>query len=189
MLTKNIGLKVVILVAVTRMFNSRSIPSSDPLVSTLKTLHHHIKRTEVVHASCPVCLQDLIADVGEWPGCKHSFHGRCIEEWRNKSISRPTCPVCRGVDGIDQQLPNGSSASIPQRHTNPLLMQDLLEIHPAITPEPRSSRRHISDLIEVPTQCEECGHTLHINRGRNPFMYQHGHTCESCTDFLGFLHP
>jgi hypothetical protein len=45
-------------------------------------------------ASCAVCLGDY--DRGDvlrvLPGCEHSFHRPCVDQWLRL---RPSCPVCR----------------------------------------------------------------------------------------------
>jgi hypothetical protein len=43
---------------------------------------------------CPICLSPLGEGEGIQllPRCKHSFHSKCIEEWRKR---KDECPVCR----------------------------------------------------------------------------------------------
>jgi hypothetical protein len=49
---------------------------------------------DAAEASCAVCLGDY--DRGDvlrvLPGCEHSFHRPCVDQWLRL---RPSCPVCR----------------------------------------------------------------------------------------------
>ena len=51
--------------------------------------------------SCPVCLDQVVdGDVEEF--CEHMFHGRCWQDWVDKSATlgnTPACPICRRKNG------------------------------------------------------------------------------------------
>uniref|UniRef100_A0ACD5XLC2 Uncharacterized protein n=1 Tax=Avena sativa TaxID=4498 RepID=A0ACD5XLC2_AVESA len=52
------------------------------------------KEEEAADTRCAVCLADY-ADGDELrllPGCRHSFHRRCVDDWLRR---RPSCPLCR----------------------------------------------------------------------------------------------
>uniref|UniRef100_J3MH06 RING-type E3 ubiquitin transferase n=1 Tax=Oryza brachyantha TaxID=4533 RepID=J3MH06_ORYBR len=48
----------------------------------------------VAGEECPICLDELEADLVAWPGCSvpHVFHGECLELNLENSV---TCPICR----------------------------------------------------------------------------------------------
>jgi hypothetical protein len=49
---------------------------------------------EAAGTQCAVCLADY-ADGDELrllPGCRHSFHRQCVDDWLRR---RPSCPLCR----------------------------------------------------------------------------------------------
>jgi hypothetical protein len=52
------------------------------------------KEEEAAGTQCAVCLADY-ADGDELrllPGCRHSFHRQCVDDWLRL---RPSCPLCR----------------------------------------------------------------------------------------------
>jgi hypothetical protein len=52
------------------------------------------KEEEAAGTRCAVCLADY-ADGDELrllPGCRHSFHRQCVDDWLRR---RPSCPLCR----------------------------------------------------------------------------------------------
>jgi hypothetical protein len=57
---------------------------------------HHV-RVVVVDEVCSICLENG-GDSNPWfsTSCGHGFHLACIEKWKNS-----TCPLCRGVIGLN----------------------------------------------------------------------------------------
>ena len=43
--------------------------------------------------NCPICLEIIKKNCYE-TSCKHKFHKKCLQEWKNKN-REATCPVCR----------------------------------------------------------------------------------------------
>ncbi|KAL6659384.1 hypothetical protein ACP70R_003424 [Stipagrostis hirtigluma subsp. patula] len=41
---------------------------------------------------CPVCFEPLESGLAAWPGCRHVFHGACVEQ---TLAGREMCPLCR----------------------------------------------------------------------------------------------
>lgn len=67
---------------------------------------------------CAVCLQPV--DVPElWPGCKHSFHARCLSEARLYP-SGLRCPLCRRSHGEATEGPQGAPTQPDKRGGQPL---------------------------------------------------------------------
>ncbi|XP_047047944.1 RING-H2 finger protein ATL70-like [Lolium rigidum] len=63
-------------------------------ISALPRVVVHGGDAATAEASCAVCLGDY--DRGDvlrvLPGCDHSFHRPCVDQWLRL---RPSCPVCR----------------------------------------------------------------------------------------------
>jgi hypothetical protein len=48
--------------------------------------------------SCPICYESLGSRRMASPNtCDHVFHLDCLENWMNRNIKLPTCPMCRKV--------------------------------------------------------------------------------------------
>jgi len=53
--------------------------------------------TSDVDNSCVICLEAMDEEQGNLftiPSCNHSFHSKCIAEWKKRSTQ---CPCCRGL--------------------------------------------------------------------------------------------
>ncbi|CAM0883992.1 unnamed protein product [Alopecurus aequalis] len=58
------------------------------------TLEEEKAADDVIGTQCTVCLAEY-ADGDELrrlPGCRHTFHRRCVDDWLRR---RPSCPLCR----------------------------------------------------------------------------------------------
>ncbi|KAK1626855.1 hypothetical protein QYE76_001170 [Lolium multiflorum] len=78
-------------------------------ISALPRVVVHGGDAATAEASCAVCLGDY--DRGDvlrvLPGCDHSFHRPCVDQWLRL---RPSCPVCR--------TPPAPTAPSPGQATN-----------------------------------------------------------------------
>ncbi|XP_051184350.1 RING-H2 finger protein ATL70-like [Lolium perenne] len=78
-------------------------------ISALPRVVVHGGDAATAEASCAVCLGDY--DRGDvlrvLPGCDHSFHRPCVDQWLRL---RPSCPVCR--------TPPAPTAPSPAQATN-----------------------------------------------------------------------
>ena len=58
------------------------------------------------YSECTICFEDLTAITGQSTlGCGHIFHLRCIVAWFQEQECASSCPCCRRVVGILDNVP------------------------------------------------------------------------------------
>lgn len=61
--------------------------------------HKNNKRPPPPLLECSICMNEITENEMVTTPCKHVFHTKCLEKWKDRSNTAPTCPNCRAVIG------------------------------------------------------------------------------------------
>jgi len=81
------------------------LPASEELINKLPVIIYE-PYLNLWNKSCPICLVEYEAgdSLKNLPGCNHTFHNVCIDEWLKRKWNCPFCWVDIWEEDVDNYL-------------------------------------------------------------------------------------